>query len=1647
MDFDFNSAIQYFNIGILVTLASGALLGFLKGTFKSAYNFLVFGFLLAAGWLLSPVIVKYVMGFDISKYYELTIRSVEITSIENSFPALIDIFIPKLAGLVVPGSASYDAVSALIFMVLRIAVMILWLILMATVFKFIFWIIYQIIRPKTIGRKNRIGIFSRFGGLLIGLLHSLLIVFLFSIPLSGLTSIGNSLVEMLPEEADQYAQVADGKTRNLQVTVPELEAFQEVFDFMASYRNSLSGEIASIVEIDGVPADEYLFDELFSIKLENDVNLQLKSELETLLRAYAILVENVEGEITAEKVAALDDEVIEEIFAEIGKLNLLRVAASITAEYSRLNGWLDFLTEEEYEEFYTELVNIDYGSDLKYLTKALIKAYVLGLFNGDGSIEFYLSLDGDQVEAIFAELGKLKSVDLLADILVDYLVYREYFNKLGIETESLNFENVSWSSEIENIGTFFKAILALGITVEDGKVSIHTITDDGINRFSTAVFNSRLFTNNNLLLAQALINLLPDDYRSVFEISAFEKEDLISLLSLAKVLDDAGLLGDDFEFDILLEEENADRIAEAISNSQLISSNVGKLLKLLLEKMNLPFPLADESFERDWSKEAGKTEIKALFAAARELYDLGLAGDDFFNNLSSDEVESLADKISASDVLMSNMGNMIDYLFGEGKTIGNISIDTSSVQNMDWTSAEGHAEFRNIMKAVSTLFEAGLHENPDFTKLGDGSEDTNADGVIDEKDNLIGRLAKSFSSSVLIRNNLSNLLSSITSEQIGDIEIVTFDNPDDWTKQEIESLLLAVKIFANKENLPEDLFNLSESELDIVLGSQLISRSLVQNLKDLTAQDGQLHGFLITDNIQDSNWYDRYENGERVFDGELRKLFVSGKILLGDNPNFDDSENLISLNRVLEIKDEEIDKIVQSTVLKNSFANKLIEMNAGEDSPLEVNLDRNDPAWTDEIKHLIQATKILLGEEADLDNLTFNINKVKSLTDADIDTVLSSVIVSDTIIRELVKIGENPDGGLVVRFEKTDPAWRGSDTAPGELKNFLTAVIRILDDDDDLNSSGVIDVNRITKLTEEEIDILSNSYLIVDTAVKHLRDMTAPGGSLHSVVYLPTLADDEYYGSDGEFKRFMISIELVLQGNGSGEKLEDLDKISLSSLTGENQVKVLASEIVKETIIRNIEIEAGKPGSVIKIAPELDRTDSLYQKEAWDAELPKLLDAIIAIIGQDSYLNDLGINENDFLALGDSEIALIVESRLISFTAVKTIEANAKKEDSLIALPFNLDPENPAYDEALWYGENGELAKTLKALRELGFVAFNNDICLQAVFAEARGDAEEVILASKVLEASLINKIEKEATTTLSGILIIPEGIVWEKTESDQGELRRFLQAIEIIIGEEDLQAATFEVDKFLGSGQDTLLASKIVEASAISYIQKSDKLTIPSQTETYYYFEDETLVWEGENGELRKFLKGIKTLLGTSTFADFVFTMDNLLEVDFEEALKSRVLEATLADMVMELLSEDGALHGMIKEPEYGYQWYHHQSSTDPDVGAIRRGEFELNGNLQYSDLSGFLKAIQALTEAGLNYNNINKDTIVACDTELLSSALCDYSRIIGTSIATLLNYALKDIEHPLKPVFNDEDLNYQDKVLVKNALDSFSYFVKFII
>jgi hypothetical protein len=365
-----------------------------------------------------------------------------------------------------------------------------------------------------------------------------------------------------------------------------------------------------------------------------------------------------------------------------------------------------------------------------------------------------------------------------------------------------------------------------------------------------------------------------------------------------------------------------------------------------------------------------------------------------------------------------------------------------------------------------------------------------------------------------------------------------------------------------------------------------------------------------------------------------------------------------------------------------------------------------------------------------------------------------------------------------------------------------------------------------------------------------------------------------------------------------------------------------------------------------------------------------------------------------------------------------------------------------------WYkteSDKGELRRFLDAIEILldGKPLDEAEFMVEKMFnTEEHPDRQDTLLASRIMEASIVNTINNEMADggSLHNTLVKPDEFDEEEWYGEDGELRRFLAAIEIIIGSNAFSTATFEVDKMLGDDQETILASRIVEASAIKFIKDEDKLVIPqpSQVGTFYYLSDEEIVWEknGDDiGELRRFLAGVKALIGTGTFEDFEFTMDAIFEKDFSNVLPSRVLEATIAQTLDELVTT-GVLVDFVRVPDNGYHWYFHETSAID----VRNGTFELTPTTyQYTDLLGLINAVKAMNDSGLSYSSITLANINATDSEELSDALWNHSRIIRGSIAKMLNTALSNAGIPYQ---FDENF-FSSQAQVKAGLDIMKMFM----
>ena len=142
---DIQTIVSYLDIAFIAILVLGGLIGFKRGIFKSTYSLIVFVVLITFGWILSKSFVNVILDASVNMSLG---DGLYITTLRESLPDLVSSINEDFGALMVEGTEAYTVVLELFGMIARIIFMVVWLILMATVLKFIFWIIYLIVKPK-----------------------------------------------------------------------------------------------------------------------------------------------------------------------------------------------------------------------------------------------------------------------------------------------------------------------------------------------------------------------------------------------------------------------------------------------------------------------------------------------------------------------------------------------------------------------------------------------------------------------------------------------------------------------------------------------------------------------------------------------------------------------------------------------------------------------------------------------------------------------------------------------------------------------------------------------------------------------------------------------------------------------------------------------------------------------------------------------------------------------------------------------------------------------------------------------------------------------------------------------------------------------------------------------------------------------------------------------------------------------------------------------------------------------------------------------------------------------------------------------------------------------------------------------------------
>lgn len=683
INFDSSTIIKALDYVVIAIFALSVISGFIKGMFRTTYNLIVFVGLMLLGWFLMPAIIEFVLDYNFSSF-NLNLNGVGLTTIRETLPAIIGGIDETIGSLMVEGTETYNLVFALAFSAFRLVLMLVWLVLTLTVFKFVFWIIYLIIRPRrkdAQGNLKKKSIGSRFGGAIMGGAFAFVITVLVAIPFAGLTSIGNSFGSILDNQTEVSYHFKAATTTGGYLFLEEepenpLEDFQEVFNFMSQFRgDSLLGQIGGIGgSEDGETAsiDEALFDQLLEFKY-GDVNIKLRDEIKTMASAYVEIFNATGGIINFDTISQLDSSVLDSVIGKISNLQIINVVAPVAIEYVGNNediiGGLTEagLSQEDIAQIIEDVKKIDIAAEIGTIASAVVDLGQSGLFDEqeegeEGNIfTTLLNADSDKLSSAMDKLGGLGISDMIgsfgANSVLNGPIFEQIFIEFGISKEDINLDDIDWGKEIANLGGIIETLQELGLVIkDDGSIDFSNITPEGISAFVDELFNSALLANNTKLIVATIKEALPEEVQDFIQVDDLTDEDFKALLEVGSTI--ASYIDEEtgqVDFEELLKSEDAEKIGDAINKSDAMAKTIEETMSQILENVGIGIDFDDFDITNiDWGQ-----EIVALGAIMTSLEEYGLKfGSESvsfdINDFTTAEIDDMVDTLFTSQILSKN---------------------------------------------------------------------------------------------------------------------------------------------------------------------------------------------------------------------------------------------------------------------------------------------------------------------------------------------------------------------------------------------------------------------------------------------------------------------------------------------------------------------------------------------------------------------------------------------------------------------------------------------------------------------------------------------------------------------------------------------------------------------------------------------------------------------------------------------------------------------------------------------------------------------------------------------------------------------------------------------------------------------------------
>lgn len=603
---------------------------------------------LMLAWVLAKYIAKLAINFNISTInYEYKINGEVINNVTDIVKVFIVQNFPEFTLIINERVTSLYIIESISIMLIRTILIIIFYLIFTIIYKIIILIIKKIHKKKQTVKEEM----SKRRGLIFGIIQGFIVIFLISIPFSGVSSLTNEMLRL--EDND--------------VESKEIIFFKE-------YRNTLSGKIFNVLNVNHKPIDVYFFDEVFAIEV-SDSKILLSDEVKVYVDIIEIVEKRNLSKIDKNIVDDLDEDLIVDLINKLKSAKSLNISAPLLIDYFLINYYEIKLGDGIYD--------VNYYNECTYIGNILI----LYLNEGD-KFDYNNPYNIDpvlisEVLKAFSNLDLLEKLsgDITKNILSNDFI-KSYLKKE--ELDGINLENVNYQSELKIISDIFSKIFEI-----DNKFDENTIEE-----ISLLIASSNLLMDNDEIILEYIIQNLLYEYKDEIKRLALEENDIRSLLIIARAYIDNGALDQYFKFSKLYDEATINTLIEAITSSDLLLNNIGTIIKLLLKasKFEIDFPVLIPE-DIDFKGEEGKRELKELLRLF-QIFNYGINQKNLEENL--DEICSIVEK---SSVIKANINNFINWAINKYNTY---DIDIY-VLDMDFNTAEGDVEVKKLIKILRML--------------------------------------------------------------------------------------------------------------------------------------------------------------------------------------------------------------------------------------------------------------------------------------------------------------------------------------------------------------------------------------------------------------------------------------------------------------------------------------------------------------------------------------------------------------------------------------------------------------------------------------------------------------------------------------------------------------------------------------------------------------------------------------------------------------------------------------------------------------------------------------------------------------------------------------------------------------------------------